>query len=116
MLLFFHGQYGEAIPSLRSALAGKPGLWKIEALLAMAERRTGDTQTARADLEASFPQLQDPKIRVETGLELVEIYNGTEELEKASSVIATLRTLDPENQQVLYAAYRVHSDLAREQS
>lgn len=114
VLLFFHGQYGEAIPSLRSALAGKPGLWKIEALLGMAERRTGDTQTARADLEASFPQLQDPKIRVETGLELVEIYNGTEELEKASSVIATLRTLDPENQQVLYAAYRVHSDLARE--
>jgi Tfp pilus assembly protein PilF len=114
VLLFFHGQYAEAMPALRGALARKSDLWKIQALLGMAERRTGDTQTARADLEASFPQLQDQKVRVETGLELVELYNGTEELEKASSVVAMLRTLDPENQHVLYAAYRVRSDLARE--
>jgi tetratricopeptide (TPR) repeat protein len=114
VLLFFHGQYAEAIPPLRGALARKPDLWKIQALLGMAERRTGDRQTARTDLETSFPQLQDQKVQVETGLELVELYTGAEELEKATSVIATLRALDPENQQILYAAYRVHSDLARE--
>ena len=74
----------------------------------------GNAQAARADLEASFPQLQDQKVRIEAGLELVELYNGTEELEKASSVVGNLRTLDAENQQVLYAAYRVRSDLARE--
>jgi Tfp pilus assembly protein PilF len=114
VLLFFHGQYAEAIPPLRGALARKPDLSKIQALLGMAERRTGDTQTARTDLETSFPQLQERKVQVETGLELVELYTGAEELEKASSVIATLRALDPENQQILYVAYRVHSDLARE--
>jgi len=114
VLLFFHGQYAEAIPALRGALALKSDLWKIQALLGMAERRTGDTQTARTDLEVSFPQLQDQKVRIETGLELVELYNGTGDLEKASSVIGMLRTLVPENQQVLYAAYRVRSDLARE--
>jgi tetratricopeptide (TPR) repeat protein len=114
VLLFFQGQYAEAVPDLRAALERKPDLWKIQALLGMAERRTGDAQAARTDLEASFPQLQDQKVRVEAGLELVELYSGAEELEKASSVIGTLRSLDPENQQVLYAAYRVHSDLAHE--
>ena len=114
VLLFFQGQYLEAVPDLRRALERKPDLWKIQALLGMAERRTGDAQAARTDLEASFPQLQDQKVRVEAGLELVELYSGAEELGKASSVIGTLRALDPENQQVLYAAYRVHSDLAHE--
>jgi tetratricopeptide (TPR) repeat protein len=114
VLLFFRGQYAEAVPDLRAALERKPDLWKIEALLGMAERRTGDAKAARAHLEASFPQLQDQKVRIEAGLELVEVYVGAEELEKAPAVIGVLRTLDPENQQVLYAAYRVHSDLSRE--
>jgi tetratricopeptide (TPR) repeat protein len=114
VLLFFHGHYADAIPDLRGALERKPDLWKIQALLGMAERRTGDAQSARTDLEASFPQLQDQKVRVEAGLELADLYSGAEELEKASSVIGALRALDPENKQVLYAAYRVHSDLSRE--
>jgi predicted Zn-dependent protease len=37
-----------------------------------------------------------------------------QDLDKASAVVATLRSLYPENQEVLYAAYRIHSDLARE--
>ena len=114
VLLFFHGDYAGAIPNLRGALERKPDLSKIQALLGMAERRTGNQQAARTDLETSFAQLQDQKIRIEAGLELVELYTGTEEMDKASSVIGTLRALDPENQQILYAAYRVHSDMARE--
>ena len=114
VLLFFHGDYAGAIPNLRGALERKPDLWKIQALLGMAERRTGNLQAARTDLETSFAQLQDQKIRIEAGLELVELYTGAEEMDKASAVISTLHALDPENQQILYAAYRVHSDMARE--
>jgi Tfp pilus assembly protein PilF len=114
VLLFFQGNYKEAIPELRDALRLKPDLWKIQALLGMGERRTGDTVTARADLEKSFPELQEKKVRIEAGLELIELYSATEDLDKASTVIGVLRSLDPENQEVLYAAYRIHSDLARE--
>lgn len=114
VLLFFHGDYTDAIPNLRGTLERKSDLWKIQALLGMAERRTGNLQAARTDLETSFAQLQDPKIRIETGLELVELYTGTEEMEKAATVIGTLRVIAPENRQILYAAYRVHSDMARE--
>ena len=114
VLLFFQQNYADAIPELRQALGLKPDLWKIQALLGMGERRTGDTVAARADLEKSFPELSDKKVRIEAGLELIELYTTTEDLDKASTVISVLRTLDPENQEVLYAAYRVHSDQARE--
>jgi tetratricopeptide (TPR) repeat protein len=114
VLLFFQQNYAEAIPELRDALRQKPGLWQIQALLGMGERRTGDTVAGRTDLESSFPELQETKVRIETGLELIEVYSATEDLDKASAVVSVLRSLDPENQEVLYAAYRIHSDLARE--
>lgn len=114
VLLFFRGSYTEAIPELRDALRLKPDLWKIQALLGMGERRTGDNAAARTDLEAAFPNLQEEKVRIESGLELIEIYTASEDLEKASAVVNTLRALDPDNQEVLYAAYRIYSDMARE--
>jgi tetratricopeptide (TPR) repeat protein len=114
VLLFFAGNYKEAIPELREALRLKPDLWKIQALLGMGERRTGDSVAARADLEKSLPELHETKVHIEAGLELIELYTATEDLDKASAVIGVLRGLDPENQEVLYAAYRIHSDLARE--
>jgi Tfp pilus assembly protein PilF len=114
VLLFFQNNYTEAIPELREALRMKPDLWKIQALLGIGELRTGDTAAARADLERSFPELQETKVRIETGMELIEIYSATGDLDKASAVVSVLRNLAPENQEVLYAAYRIHSDLARE--
>ena len=114
VLLFFQQNYVEAFPELRAALSAKPDLWKIEALLGMGERRAGDTEAARTDLEKSFPELLDKKVRIEAGLELIELYSTTEDLDKASSVVSVLRSLDPENQEILYTAYRIHSDLARE--
>jgi tetratricopeptide (TPR) repeat protein len=114
VLQFFAGDYKAAVPNLRETLRAKPDLWKIQALLGMGERRTGDMEAARADLEKSFPALQDKKVRVEAGLELIEIYTAGDDLDKASGIVSTLRAIDPENPEVLYVAYRVHSDLARE--
>jgi Flp pilus assembly protein TadD len=116
VLLFFQNNYTDAIPELREALRMKPDLWKIQALLGMGERRTGDTVAARTDLEKSFPELLETKVRIEAGMELIELYSTTEDLDKASAVVSVLRSLDPENQEVLYAAYRIHSDLAGRQS
>jgi len=114
VLLFFQKNYRDAVPELREVLKQRPTLWKIEALLGMAERRSGGGAAALADLEAAFPQLQETKIRVDTGMELIESYSSAGDLEKASAIASTLQTIDPENLRVLYAAYRIHSDLARE--
>ena len=114
VLLFFQGDYVKAEPHLRAALDMQPNLAKIQALLGMAEKRTGDTANARTHLEASFAAVDEAKLKVQVGMELVELYTATQDLAKASSVVNAMRQADPTNPAVLYAAYRVYSDLAGE--
>lgn len=113
-VLFFQGDYTNAIPQLRAALKLRPSLSKIQALLGIGEKRTGDFNTARRDLEEAFPKVQDKKIRIDTGMELIEIYSGTENLDKAAAVVNELQKLEPTNEAVLYTSYRIYSDLAAE--
>jgi tetratricopeptide (TPR) repeat protein len=110
VLLFFHGAYADAIPQLRAALKLQPALWKIQALLGMAEKRTGDIKSALGDLETAFPKLKEQKIRIDTGMELIEIYSAAGELEKAAATVSVLRELDPANAEIIYAGYRIYSD------
>src|SRR5690242_5946845 len=114
VLLFFQGDFANAAQQLRAALQLQPSLWKIQALLGMCERRIGQTANARLDLEKSFPQLTEEKIRVQAGMELIEIYYGAGELDKAASVISALRQLKPTDIDILYTANRIYSDLADE--
>ncbi len=114
VLLFFQNDYATAIPQLRAALKLQPTLWKIQALLGMAEKRTGNVEGARADLEKAFPKIPDEKTRVETGMELIEIYNRSGDLDKAVATIGALRGAYPTNEEVLYASYRIYSDIAGE--
>ncbi|HZR57866.1 MAG TPA: tetratricopeptide repeat protein [Terriglobales bacterium] len=114
VLLFFQGNYTDAIPQLRAALKLQPTLWKIEALLGMGEKRTADVKAALTDLEKAFPKLEEKKLRIETGVELIEIYSGTGDLDKAASIVSVLRDLDPTNVDLLYTSYRIYSDLAGE--
>jgi tetratricopeptide (TPR) repeat protein len=114
VLLFFQGDYVKAQPHLRAALDMQPNLAKIQALLGMAEKRTGDIANAHTHLEASFAAVDEPKLKVQVGMELVELYTASQDLPKASSVVNGMRQADPANPAVLYAAYRVYSDLAGE--
>ena len=114
VLLFFQGDYSDAIGELRAALKLRPDLWKIQALLGMAEKRTGSEKSAIADLEKAFPKLQEEKIQIDAGMELIEIYSQNGDLDKAAATISALRNSYPTNVGVLYASYRIYSDLADE--
>jgi tetratricopeptide (TPR) repeat protein len=114
VLLFFQGRAADSIPHFRAALNGQPGLAKIQGLLGMAESRTLDFADARKDMEAAFPSLQDQRFQLQLGLELVGLDTESGDLEKAADVVAALRKADPDNPEVLYAAYRTYSDLAGE--
>jgi tetratricopeptide (TPR) repeat protein len=114
VLLFFQGKYAEAIPQLRAALKLRSPLWKIQALLGVAEKRTGDLKEARSDLERAFPQVEEAKIRVETGMELIDLYSRSGDLDKAAPIVSVLRNLEPTNEDILYTAYRIYSDLTDE--
>jgi tetratricopeptide (TPR) repeat protein len=113
-VLFFQGAYTDAIPQLRAALKLRPTLWKIEALLGIAEKRARDVTAALGDLQKAFPNVQEEKIRIETGMELIEIYSGTGDLDKAAAVVSALRELASTDEAVQYTAYRIYSDLASE--
>jgi tetratricopeptide (TPR) repeat protein len=111
---FFQGNYAKAAPELRGALKLSPTLWKIQALLGMCEKRIGETAGARADLEKAFPQLTEKKLRVESGMELIEIYFGAGDLDQAAAVASALRQLEPENPDIQFTAHRIYSALADE--
>ena len=114
VLLFFQGAYADAISHLRAALKLQPNLWKIQALLGLAEKRTGDSNAAIGDLQKAFPNLQEQKIRVETGMELIDSYSTAGDLAKAAPIIGELREMDPTNAELIYTAYRIYSDLLDE--
>ena len=114
VLLFFKGDCLSATPQMRAATGLRTGLWRIQVLLSICEKRQGDIGAARTDLEDAFPHLDDEKLRLQAGMELIEIYSSMGELDKAAGVVAALREHNPANLDVLYTAYRIYSDLAGE--
>ena len=111
VLLFFGKQYDKAIPHLRAAVTAKPGLFKIQALLGLAENRTKDSHAA-ADMQAALPNLKGEKIQLEVGDALIDHYAATGELEKAASAAAILLESNPTDLRLLTLSYHLHSDLA----
>ena len=107
VLLFFQANYAEAIPHMRAALQSQPDLWRVQALLGIAEKRTGNPKDAQNDLERAFSNLDDQKIRIEAGLELIEIHSASAQLDKALSVAAKLEELAPQNPQILFVTYQI---------
>jgi len=114
VLLYFQGKFAQAIPHLRAAVEGQPGLDKIQGLLGLAEVRTADFVQGRKDLETVFPFIAELKFKIEIGLELVSVYTQSGDLEEAGNIIAQLRKAAPDDPEVLYAAYRTYSDLSGE--
>jgi tetratricopeptide (TPR) repeat protein len=111
---FFQGDFSQATGQLRAALALQPNLSKLRALLGMSEKRIGETRGAQTDLQTAFAQLQEEKLRVQTGLELIEVDYALNDLGKAAEVVEVLRQLRPADPDVLFTAHRVYSDLADE--
>ena len=111
VLFFFQGEFNKAIPQLRTAFQMKSDLWKIEALLGIAERRTGDDHQGRLDLETAFPHIEEQKLKIDVGLQLIESYTATDDLDKASDLISQLLRLKPTDPALLYAAYRIHAQM-----
>lgn len=114
VLLFFAGKPADAIPHLRFAVEKQPDLAKIQGILGIAELHTDDFEDGRKDLEAAFPRIDDPRFKVQAGLELVGVYTRISDLETAAGMLAQLKKVAPDNPEVLYASYRTYADLSSE--
>jgi tetratricopeptide (TPR) repeat protein len=82
VLLHFQDKYEEAIPHLHAALLLETDLWRIQALLGMAEKRTGNPSQALAHLEQAFSNLDKDKIGIQVGLELMSSIRPRRSLKK----------------------------------
>lgn len=106
------GNWAGAAEELQRALKLSPSHWKVQGLLGLCEVHLGHLEPATKLLSSSFPHLEDAKLRREAGLQLLQIWQEGGELEKANGVLGRLQELYPTDAAVLYAAYRIHSDLA----
>ncbi len=112
VLLFFRGDYKDAVPQLRAAVKLQPNLYKLQALLGLGETSLGDAAASEADLETAFPHLKGEKIQRKVGEALISDYTAKDELEKAANVVSVLLAADPTDSSLLYMSYRIYSDLA----
>lgn len=113
VLLYFAGDFAASQPLLERTVAQQP-VPKLEALLGFCERRNGNPEKARRDLAAALPGLGDAPIRRQAGLELIELDTAAGDLAAAAAVASQLKAATPEDPAILYAAYRVYTDLAGE--
>ncbi len=115
VLLYFNHDYAAAEPLLTRAVAVQP-VPRLKALLGLAQRRNGHPDLARATLTDALPGVADAQASIfrEVGLELIELDTGAGDLPAAAAAAAQLRARLPEDPGVLYAAYRINTDLANE--
>jgi hypothetical protein len=71
-------------------------------VLGIAERKTGDEQNGRSDLEAAFPNVDEEKLKITVGRELIESYAAINDFAKAAQIIGALLKLEPTNPALLY--------------
>jgi tetratricopeptide (TPR) repeat protein len=114
VLLYFQSRQSEALEHLRKAVQLNPNLPRIQALLGLCEYQLGQLDAAHADLSAVMGNLPDLKLRKEVGLTLVEIETAKQDLTAAAVTIARLRDEAPTDPEILFASYRIHTDLAGE--
>jgi tetratricopeptide (TPR) repeat protein len=111
VIAFFQRDYQSASQDFRKALKVNPSLVKMQALLAICQKRLGDP-SARGLLEKSFSKLKDKQLRLQVGMELASLYDQQGNPGATASVMASLVDLDPENVNVLFMAQRVYWELA----
>ena len=63
VLLYFQGQYADALSHLRKAVQLDPNVSKIQGLLGLCEYQLGEIKSARSDMAAALGKLTDAKFR-----------------------------------------------------
>jgi Flp pilus assembly protein TadD len=112
VMAFFQHNCSLAVPNLRMAVSLEPSLSKPRALLGLCEQHQGNSDEAANDLSTSLPNLGHGKLATLVGSSLIEIYYQKGELNRAARFVAELQRASPTDPDVLFMAYRIHTELA----
>ena len=105
-------QYELAVHEISTAQKLKPGLTKLDILLALSLAELGRFTEALPRLEKGFKQTGDPEIRRMCGLQLLRAYT---ELSRDADAVATaleLNRLYPDDPETLYHTGRIYGNFA----
>ena len=108
---YLQAKYDPAIRSFLRALELQPEMTNVELYLGLSRARAGRVEEAHPALSKGFWNASDDDWRLEAGLILVETHYARLEHDKALDVVRALQKAFPKNTDVLYIAYRLHSDL-----
>lgn len=108
---YLQGQYEEASAAFRQALELSPSMPNVELYMGLSQARAGRTEEAFPALAKGFWNASDDDWRLQAGMILAELHAARREDEKVLDVVRALKKAFPGNPDVLYAAYRLHSDM-----
>ena len=111
VIFYSRGEYQEAADCFRKAVTYKPSLKRAEALLGIALVRSGRLDEAVPLLEKSMRQPPDRDLGKQAGLLLLEAFHKLGKLDKALDIARELLSDDPQDADLLYHVYRLHSEL-----
>ena len=112
LIAFAQTRYAKAATAFRAALRLRPSLWDAQAYLGLTEVRLGHTRTAVPLLTESFSRLQDATLKTRVGLELVRTHVEAKDFGQGLDVLRILQGASPNDPDVWYTVYRMHSELA----
>jgi tetratricopeptide (TPR) repeat protein len=105
-------KFEHAVVTIRQALNLKPGLLKLDTLLAMSLSELGRYDEALPGLKKEFRQSADTPIKRMCGLKLERAYTGLRRDEKSRRVALELTRLYPKDAEVLYHTCRLFGNFA----
>ena len=108
---YLQGQYEQAAAAFQSALDLRPSMPNVELYMGLSQARAGRTEEAFAALAKGFWNASDDDWRLQAGMILAELHAARREDDKVLDVVRALKKAFPRNPDVLYAAYRLHSDM-----
>jgi tetratricopeptide (TPR) repeat protein len=111
VMALFRGDCPAAEAEFQSALRASPSLTKAQALLSICEKRLGQP-SAQADMESAFANLTDPKLRLQVGVQLADLYFQAGDLDHTLPIVHSLVEANPDNVDLLFFAQRIYSELA----
>jgi tetratricopeptide (TPR) repeat protein len=104
--------YEEAVREIRTAQKLKPGLPRLDSLLAMSLSELGSYKEALPGLEKAFRQSTDPEIKRMCGLQLMRSYTGLQRDDDAVKVALELNRVYANDPEVLYYTGKVYGNYA----
>jgi len=108
---YLQGQYEQAAAAFQSALDLSPSMPNVELYMGLSQARAGRTEEAFPALAKGFWNASDDDWRLQAGMILAELHAARSEDDKVLDVVRALKKAFPRNPDVLYAAYRLHSDM-----